>query len=203
MFATLRRLSPFTMSSAKLDLLAKYTACDISDALLKLDVPGAGFIPDIGSTVHFAPKTTSSFPNPIGSNPELKEPADKDASKIAPGTPYADLVNPSTIVVLSQPEGQSCAVVGGINGVRMEQLGAKGVLVSGRVRDLETLKGLKIPGDIIMLDPDENSAVVIPKDKVDAVLELVPKLTEADEKCMADVLAGGTVKEAFAKHRGQ
>lgn len=29
--------------------------------------------------------------------------------------------------------------------MRMEQLGAKGVLVSGRVRDLDTLKGLKIP----------------------------------------------------------
>lgn len=97
------------------------------------------------STVHFSPKTTSSFPNPIGDKPELKEPADKNASKIAPGTPYADLVNPETIVVLSQPEGQACAVVGGINGVRMEQLGAKGILVSGRVRDLDTLNGLKIP----------------------------------------------------------
>ncbi|KAB2575435.1 Ribonuclease E inhibitor RraA/Dimethylmenaquinone methyltransferase [Lasiodiplodia theobromae] len=237
------------MSSAQLDLLAKYTACDVSDALLKLDVPGAGFIPDIGplktgttrvvapaSTVHFSPKTTSSFPNPIGDKPELKEPADKNASKIAPGTPYADLVNPETIVVLSQPEGQACAVVGGINGARMEQLGAKGILVSGRVRDLDTLNGLKIPvwskgtssvgagaqtkayavgypveigevtvvsGDVVMLDPAENSAVVIPKDKVDAVLELIPKLVDADEKCMADVLAGGTVKEAFAKHRGQ
>lgn len=97
------------------------------------------------STVHFAPKSTGSFPKPIGDQPELKEPADKNASKIAPGTPYADLVNPETIVVLSQPEEQACAVVGGINGVRMEQLGAKGILVSGRVRDLETLKGLKIP----------------------------------------------------------
>ncbi|EKG13047.1 Ribonuclease E inhibitor RraA/Dimethylmenaquinone methyltransferase [Macrophomina phaseolina MS6] len=249
MFATLRRLNPFAMSSAKLDLLSKYSACDVSDALLKLDVPGAGFIPDIGplktggtrvvapaSTVHFAPKSTGSFPKPIGEEPNLREPADKNASKIAPGTPYADLVNPETIVVLSQPEGQACAVVGGINGVRMEQLGAKGLLVSGRVRDLETLRGLKIPvwskgtssvgaggqtkayavgypvdigdvtvvsGDIVMLDPAENSAVVVPKDKIDAVLELIPKLTEADEKCMADVLAGGTVKEAFAKHRGQ
>lgn len=54
-----------------------------------------------------------------------------------------------------------------------------------------------------MLDPAENSAVVIPKDKVDEVLELIPKLTEADEKCMTDVLAGGTVKAAFAKHRSQ
>ncbi|KAL1621741.1 hypothetical protein SLS54_005264 [Diplodia seriata] len=243
------------MSSAQLDLLAKYTACDVSDALLKLNVPGAGFIPDI---VHFSPKTTESFPNPVGDKPHLKDPADKNASKIAPGTPYADLVNPETIVVLSQPEGQACAVVGGINGVRMEQLGAKGVLVSGRVRDLDTLRGLKIPvwskgtssvgagaqtkayavgypvelGDVTVVSvspcifrcftgsyhwptmallempfvgekEDQTIAVVIPKDKVDAVLELIPKLVDADEKCMADVLAGGTVKEAFATHRGQ
>ncbi|KAK7533785.1 DlpA domain-containing protein [Phyllosticta citribraziliensis] len=250
--APIRRFSSsaFNMSSEQFQTLAKYTACDISDALLKLNVPGAGFLADIAplksktparvvapaSTVLFAPKTSPSFPQPVGPKPDPDPPSSGDGSKISPGTPYADLINQNTIAVLSQPEGQVCAVVGGINAVRMEQLGAKGVVVSGRVRDVDALKGLKMQvwsrgtssvgagaqasafavgypltigqvvvnsGDIIMLDADENSVVAIPKDKVEEVLKLLPKLTEADDRCMADVRAGGSVKEAFAKHRGK
>jgi regulator of RNase E activity RraA len=46
---------------------------------------------------------------------------------------------------MSQPPGQTCAVMGGIMAARMRKLGAKGVLVDGRVRDLETLRGLGVP----------------------------------------------------------
>ena len=66
-------------------------------------------------------------------------------SNIESGTPYSDLTIPDTIVVVSQPEGQVCAVVGGIHAVRMKILGARGVLVDGRVRDLSTLVELGIP----------------------------------------------------------
>lgn len=58
------------------------------------------------------------------------------------------------------------------------------------------------PGDIICADPEEQGVVVVPKDLVGKVLELCPKLTEADERVVEDVKGGGTVKEAFAKHRG-
>lgn len=44
--------------------------------------------------------------------------------------------------------------------------------------------------------------MVIPLDKLDATLELLPKLTAADEKVKVDVGSGMAVKEAFAKHRG-
>jgi len=46
---------------------------------------------------------------------------------------------PGTIVVMSQPEGQTCAVLGGIMALRMKVLGAEGVVVRGRVRDVEEL----------------------------------------------------------------
>jgi len=49
------------------------------------------------------------------------------------------------VVVLSQPAGQKCAVVGGIMAARMAKLGARGVVVDGRVRDLGTCGGLGIP----------------------------------------------------------
>ena len=58
-----------------------------------------------------------------------------------------------------------------------------------------------LEGDIIFCDACDG-VVVIPRDLLDAVLDLTPKLTRADEKVMADVKAGGTVCEAFKAHRG-
>jgi regulator of RNase E activity RraA len=56
------------------------------------------------------------------------------------------------------------------------------------------------PGDLAVSDP-VNGVVVIPQDKVSAVLELLPKLTSADDKVKEDVLKGMTVFEAFKIHR--
>lgn len=44
--------------------------------------------------------------------------------------------------------------------------------------------------------------VVIPRDKVDAVLELLPKLKVAEERVIEDVERGVDVQEAFRRHRG-
>lgn len=55
-------------------------------------------------------------------------------------------------------------------------------------------------GDIIFCDPLEG-IVVIPQQHVDKVLELMPKIVEADDKVKEDVMAGSTVVEAFKKHR--
>jgi len=41
---------------------------------------------------------------------------------------------------MKQPEGQKCAILGGIMALRMKVLGAKGVVVNGRVRDLAELR---------------------------------------------------------------
>lgn len=127
---------------AQISELKRYTACDISDALLKLKVPGAGFIPDLAlrnpsssftapaiapaCTVLFLPK----FPPPPPSqlpNPNLH---------------FADQLPPSSIIVIRQPPNQSNAIVGGIVASRMAQLGSKGIVVDGRVRDLVQLAEL-------------------------------------------------------------
>jgi regulator of RNase E activity RraA len=57
------------------------------------------------------------------------------------------------------------------------------------------------PNDIIMMDATERGAVCIPRGLLSTVLELLPKLLAADEKVVEDVKAGGTVAEAFKKHR--
>jgi len=55
-------------------------------------------------------------------------------------------------------------------------------------------------GDIVFADPIEG-VVVIPQDKLDRVIELLPKLTAADDRVKEEVAGGMTVKDAFAKHR--
>lgn len=57
------------------------------------------------------------------------------------------------------------------------------------------------PGDIAFQDP-VNGVVIIPKDKVDQVLEMLPKLIAADDKVKQDVLKGMSVYDAFKLHRG-
>jgi regulator of RNase E activity RraA len=118
---------------------------------------------------------------------------------------------------------------------RMKHLGASGIVVDGKVRDLVALnetqlpiwsKGTSVvgagaetkfharnvrvtigdaivePGDIIMIDPFENGVVAVPKEKVEALLELLPKLVGADEDVIHDVERGVSVAEAFKRHRG-
>ena len=58
------------------------------------------------------------------------------------------------------------------------------------------------PGDLVVSDVENGGVVVIPRDKVGEVVELIPRLVEADEKVKRDVGAGGmSLTEAFATHR--
>lgn len=147
-----------TMSSSShvspkaLEILRKYGACDISDALLKLKVPGAGFLPDLipycdqlsqGSSerlepILVAPASTVLF---ISKNDDGSA---YPPSNIPTGEHWVDLTQPGTIAVLSQPEGQKNAVLGGIMALRMKQLAALGAVVHGRIRDVEELKGTEL-----------------------------------------------------------
>jgi regulator of RNase E activity RraA len=55
-------------------------------------------------------------------------------------------------------------------------------------------------GDIVFCDALEG-VVAIPKDLLDDVIDLMPKLVHADEMVKEDVQAGFSVFEAFKKHR--
>lgn len=183
----------------------------------------------------------------------LSQPPSNIPSNIPKETHYVDHTRSGTIVVLSQPPNQYCAVLGGIMATRMKVLGAVGVVADGRVRDLDELKEVGLPvyargtstvgtgaqakpwaldvpvtigevtiqpvcklrslctqfihrtdedtkGDIVFADPS-SGVVVIPQEKLDQVLELLPKLVKADEKVIEFVREGGSVKEAFTKFR--
>lgn len=219
--------------------LYDYTACDISDALLKLKVPGAGYISDLNLYCPSAAESNSSTVTIAPASTVLFAPKSGDISSYGPsnipdGSHWVDLTAPETIVVLSQPLGQKNAVCGGIMALRMKVCGAKGIVVGGRVRDIEELKstglplwakglstvgtgaetkvhalnvpiqieGISVkPGDIMFCDP-ANGVVVIPRDKLEEAIELIPKLIHADEMVKEDVGKGMSVQEAFKIHRG-
>lgn len=56
------------------------------------------------------------------------------------------------------------------------------------------------PGDIICADEGEMVSCVIPRDKLDEVLELLPKQKEADNGLLKDVQEGMDFKEAIKRH---
>ncbi|RKF60894.1 Protein DlpA [Erysiphe neolycopersici] len=138
-------------------ILFKYTACDIADVLLKLKVPNAGYLSNLNlvttkntttgakdtAQITVAPASTVLFEPKFTSETEHSQ---CQLNNIPAGTHWADLTPPDTILVMSQPESQNCAVLGGILALRIKMLGAKGVVVSGRVRDVLELNstGLSI-----------------------------------------------------------
>jgi regulator of RNase E activity RraA len=85
------------------------------------------------------PKATKSFPNAASSSQDPPE------SNLPDSRPWSDWTEKDTIAVISQPAGQSCAVVGGIMAARAKYMGAQGLVVDGRVRDVVALNQTQLP----------------------------------------------------------
>ncbi|KAB8254048.1 ribonuclease E inhibitor RraA/Dimethylmenaquinone methyltransferase [Aspergillus pseudonomiae] len=236
-----------TSIEQKLDVLRNYSACDVSDALLKLQKLPEGTTARAGHIADFVP-----FSPTIGRNenaPKVIAPASTfkfipksdpvpatesvEAHGFPAGTHWVDFAEPGTVAVIEQPEGQHCAVLGGIMAVRMKYLGVKGALVNGRVRDLSEIRECRLPvwaratstvgtaaeakpgarnvlvslggvtvspGDIIFCDPLEG-VVAIPRELLDQVLDLMPKLVAMDDQVKEAVSQGSNVFDAFKKFR--
>jgi regulator of RNase E activity RraA len=146
-----RGMATSSSTTSHINALKIYTACDIADALLKLKVPNAGFLTDLSlRTASLKTASKSEITIAAASTVLFACKDGKDASNLPPGNipsgkHYVDLTEPDTIVVLSQPQDQKCAVLGGIMALRMKILNAKGVVVHGRVRDVEELKSTGLP----------------------------------------------------------
>jgi regulator of RNase E activity RraA len=221
-------------TSISLETLQNYTACDISDALLKLKVPHAGFIPDL---IAYVPPPNRLLIGPVSTALFVAKDTSADAnlpsSNIPAGAHWVDLIPAGTILLQSQPRGQRNAVLGGIMAARLHHLDVLAVITHGRIRDVRELKDIGLPvfalgtstvgqglsskcqalnvpitisdvtvspGDIVVADA-ENGVVVIPRDRLAEVLELLPKSAAADEKVMEAVKGGMAVSEAFATFR--
>ncbi|KAB8074129.1 ribonuclease E inhibitor RraA/Dimethylmenaquinone methyltransferase [Aspergillus leporis] len=236
-----------TSIDEKLSILQNYSACDVSDALLKLQKVPEGATARAGHLADFvpfpraadrsanapkiiAPASTFKF---IPKSDPVPTTESSETHGFPTGTHWVDFARPGTIAVIEQPTGQHCAVLGGIMAARMKYLGVKGALVNGRVRDLSEIRECQLPvwaratstvgtaaeakpglhnvpvslggvtvypGDIIFCDPQEG-VVTIPRELLDQVLELMPKLVAMDDNVKEAVLQGSSVFDAFKKFR--
>lgn len=59
------------------------------------------------------------------------------------------------------------------------------------------------PGDGVVADGGEGCVVVVPRELVGEVLKVVGGIVEDDDRVMAALREGMSVKEAFAKFRGK
>ena len=117
-------------------MLSKYTACDISDALLKLSHPHGGFLPDL---TLFSPSSHTSS-RILGPAYTVKLVPSSDATSPKLGEHFTDTIPEGSVVFVSAPAGGINAVWGGLLNTRAKLKGAKGVVVDGRVRDLDELR---------------------------------------------------------------
>ena len=97
--------------------------------------------------VHQQPKVVgiASTLKLIAKTSSVKSLSDDNPGTIPKGGHWVDITEEGTIVVIEQPEGQTCAAIGGIMAVRMKLRGAAACVVDGRVRDLEELSKSELP----------------------------------------------------------
>ena len=55
----------------------------------------------------------------------------------------------------------------------------------------------------MLVDPTERGPVVIPRENLEIVLDMLPGIKRADDAVVDEVLNGMNVKKAFKKHRGE
>ncbi|KAG8824643.1 hypothetical protein FRC19_001365 [Serendipita sp. 401] len=123
--------------------MENFSTCEISDALIKLGSPHGGHLPDIYCVS--PPLALSSLPEK-GSDVEgirVEGPAytvkmvpfhDQVAPK--PEIHFVDGVKEDSVVVIDAPLSVKSAVWGGLMSFGARARGAKGVIISGRCRDV-------------------------------------------------------------------
>ncbi|KIJ67781.1 hypothetical protein HYDPIDRAFT_107275 [Hydnomerulius pinastri MD-312] len=122
--------------------LASFSACEISDALIKLGSPHGGHIPD----VHMLSPSVSESQVKICApayTVQMVLASDQTAPKLS--THYVDTATPGSVVVIDAPPQSKNAVWGGLMTAGAQAREAVGVVISGRCRDLAEHRAASFP----------------------------------------------------------
>ncbi|KAI8656218.1 hypothetical protein NCS56_01224800 [Fusarium sp. Ph1] len=207
--------------SKALDLLRRFTTCDIGDALVRLKYPYGGFLDGIRI---FSPDSQTRI---IGPAVTVKMVESSDKSVPALDKHFVDHNEDGGVMYIQQPNGLPSACWGGLMSTRAKFLGAKGVVIDGRMRDINEHKEMKFPvfarghsilgsntftraslvnvplqfkgelwvnpGDILVGDAD--GVVVVPPSLAERVAELCQARAEVDEKMFTELRKGAAMGE--------
>ncbi|KAJ8595683.1 RraA-like protein [Rhizopogon salebrosus TDB-379] len=122
--------------------LSAFSACEISDALIKLGSPNGGHIPD----VHMLSPTSGASQVKICApayTVQMVPASDKSAPKLS--AHFVDTATPGSVIVINAPPQAKNAVWGGLMTAGAQARGAVGVVISGRCRDLAEHRAADFP----------------------------------------------------------
>ncbi|KAJ9130518.1 RraA-like protein [Pleurostoma richardsiae] len=125
-----------------LQRLRAFTTCDIGDALVKLKYPFGGFLDGITMWSPHRRAGSSSIMGPAVTV-KMVEMSASHAPK--PSVHFADCNEPGKIMYIQQPRGLYSACWGGLMTTRARHLGALGVVVDGRIRDIGEHREMEFP----------------------------------------------------------
>ncbi|KAI9342700.1 RraA-like protein [Pilaira anomala] len=126
-----------------LQALKKFSTCEIADALLKLgERPWGGYIPDIEL---WSPTYCQGETRIVGPAFTVKMVEKSDTTSPTPKEHFADAAQEGSIVVISAPPDVKNAVWGGLMSARAKSKGVQGVVIDGRVRDLNEHREMEFP----------------------------------------------------------
>ncbi|BGO97916.1 4-hydroxy-4-methyl-2-oxoglutarate aldolase [Rhodotorula toruloides] len=119
--------------------LAGFSTCEIADALVKLKHPTGGYVPDLERF------SGSEEGNLVGEvfTVEMVDGRDTEAPKLEGH--FVDEATPDTVLFILTPPHAKSASLGGLLATALHKKGVRGVVTSGRCRDLAELRALDFP----------------------------------------------------------
>ncbi|KAK9315491.1 ribonuclease E inhibitor RraA/Dimethylmenaquinone methyltransferase [Lipomyces starkeyi] len=129
-------------SAAKIKALKSFATCDIGDALIRLKYPYGGFLDGI---TMFSPERQAGSTKIFGEAITVKMVDASDKASPSLSKHFCDYNEAGKIMFISQPPGMYSACWGGLMTTRARFLGAQGVIVDGRFRDLLEQREMGFP----------------------------------------------------------
>ncbi|KAH9985277.1 RraA-like protein [Xylariaceae sp. FL0662B] len=155
--------------------LGKWSSCDVADGLSKLGHVHGGFLE--GLTM-YSPQSQSGPTKIVGPAMTVKfaSKSEKDAPKLKGN--YIDQIPSGAVVFISQPAPHINACYGGLMSLRAKTLGASGVIIDGRLRDLQEHRDLEFPLFARSVGTTAGGAVCFPSE-IDVPVELQSSIQRA------------------------
>ncbi|BCR92021.1 RraA family protein [Aspergillus chevalieri] len=113
--------------------LQGFASCDIGDSLVKLKVPHGGYLSGLKM---YPPGLLAPNHKIFGPAYTVRMVPASDKTSPTPPTHFADSIPKDAVVFVSQPKGLISACWGGLMSTRAQKLGAAGVVIDGRFRDI-------------------------------------------------------------------